>query len=166
MRFLAMNLQWMAASGASARHCKEAGMDPNPFVNPPLAYILFGLVAVLLLAAVVYAVGAWGAGKMREGRLQDSTDIPYPEQPRSDDDRETVARARSTKDSSDRITSDEQLDDLAVGADRKIVPQTPTRGERPVDAAERSKSAHQIGAQDQGEASPAADEESGTRSPL
>ncbi len=141
-------------------------MDPNPFVNPPLPFILFGLAAVLLLAAVVYAVGAWGAGKMREGRQRDSTEIPYPEQPRSDDDRETVARARSEKVNSDRITTDEQLDDLAVGADRKIVPQTPTRGERPVDAAERTRDAHQVGSQAAAEPSPAAEEDSGTRSPL
>jgi hypothetical protein len=119
-------------------------MDPNPFSNPPMGFILFGLVMVLLLAAIVYALGAWGAAKMRQGRIEDSTDIPYPDQPRSEDDRETVQRVHSREPSPDRVVSQSQLDELAVGGDRKIVPQTPTRGERPVDAADRDKDSRQI----------------------
>lgn len=112
-------------------------MDPNPFVNPPVGFLLVGLAVVLVLAAVIYAVGAWGAGKMREGRVDDSTEIPYPEHPRSGDDRETVSRARGESAAPDTVTTEGDLNDLAVGADRKIIPQTPTRGERPADRAER-----------------------------
>jgi hypothetical protein len=119
-------------------------MDPNPFSNPPLGFILFGLVMVLLLAAAIYALGAWGAAKMRQGRIDDSTDIPYPERPHSADDRETVQQVQLREQTSDRVVSQEQLDDLAVGRDRKIVPQTPTRDERPIDAAERDKNARQV----------------------
>lgn len=114
-------------------------MDPNPFSNPPLGFIVAGLVAVLLLAAVIYALGAWGAGKMRRGRVEDSTDIPYPEQPRSADDRETVRHAQAEGSEAGRVMTEADLDELALGADRKIVPQTPTHGERPVDAAGRDQ---------------------------
>lgn len=141
-------------------------MDPNPFLNPPLTYILFALGAIVLLAGAVFAVGAWGAGKMREGRVEDSTDIPYPDRPRSADDRETVSRARAEAQSSDPIVSDAQLDELAVGADRKIMPQTPTRGERPVDAAARDKDNRQIGPQAEAGTSPADAQGQGERSPL
>lgn len=118
-------------------------MDPNPFSNPPLGFILFGLVMVLILAAAVYALGAWGVTRMRKGRIDESSDIPYPERPRSGDDRETVHRVESREPTPERVVSKEQLDELAVG-DRKIVPQTPTRGERPVDAADRDKNLHQL----------------------
>ena len=126
---------------------KEAGMDPNPFSNPPLGYILFGLMTILFLAAVIYGLGAWGAMKMRQGRIEDSTAIPYSDNPRSEDDRETVRRAQAKGPAEERIATEEQLKERALGADRTIVPQTPTRGERPVDAADRDKEAHQIGSQ-------------------
>lgn len=141
-------------------------MDPNPFNNPPIGFILFGLATVLLLGAVIYALGAWGAGKMRQGRIEDSTDIPYPERPQSADDRETVGHARAEGSPPDRIVSDAQLGELELGADRKIVPQTPTRGERPVDAADRDKDLHQIDPRSSGATSPAREQEGGERSPL
>ncbi|HMQ31904.1 MAG TPA: hypothetical protein PKD53_14340 [Chloroflexaceae bacterium] len=142
-------------------------MDPNPFVNPPIGLIIFGLVIVLLLAAVIYGLGAWGAGKMRQGRVEDSTDIPYPDRPQSADDRETVAHARAEAAASDRVVSDQQIRELELGADRKVVPQTPTRGERPVDAADRDKDLHQIGPQSAGATSPAREQrDDEERSPL
>lgn len=114
-------------------------MDPNPFVNPPVGYLLIGLAAVLLLAAAVYLLGAWGAGKMRQGSVEESTAIPYPDRPQSEADREVVRHARAEPSPADQIVSEEQLAQLEVGADRKIVPQTPTQAERPVDAADRNQ---------------------------
>lgn len=142
-------------------------MDPNPFVNPPTALIIFGLAIVLLLAGAIYALGAWGAGKMRQGRVEDSTDIPYPDRPQSDDDRETVAHARAEGATGERVVSDRQIRELELGADRKVVPQTPTSAERPVDAAARDKDLHQIGPQSAGATSPAREQrDDEERSPL
>lgn len=135
-------------------------MDPNPFTNPPLGFILFGLVMVLLLAAAIYALGAWGAARMRQGRIEDSTDIPYPDRPQSGDDRDTVQRVHTRDDAPDRVVSSEQLNDLAVG-DRKIAPQTPTRQERPVDAADRDKNLHQVRARPSDGTSPAQEQGQG-----
>lgn len=140
-------------------------MDPNPFSNPGPGLLVLGLGAVLVLGGVIYAIGAWGAARLREGRIRDETDIPFPDEPRSADDRETVSRARANDTSAEMITSEEQLADMEVGGDRKIVPQTPTRAERPVDAAERDKDVHQIGPGEQ--ASPASDQNDGkSKSPL
>lgn len=119
-------------------------MDPNPFSNPPLGFLLFGLVMVLLLAAIIYALGAWGAGKMRQGRIDNSSDIPYPDQPHSRDDRETVQHVQSRESSPERVTTQEQADQLAVGGDRKVIAQTSHRDERPIDAADRDKNARQV----------------------
>ena len=130
-------------------------MDPNPFVNPPLIFIVFGLAMVMLLAAVIYGLGVWGGSKMRQGRINDSTDIPYPDQPQSEDDRETVAHARAEGALGTRVVSDQQIRELELGADRKVMPQTPSSAERPADAASRDKNAHQIDAQAAGAASPA-----------
>lgn len=114
-------------------------MDPNPFSDPPLGFILVGLVMLLFLGAAIYVLGAWGAGKMHQGRIEDGSDIPYPDQPRSGDDRESVQRVQSRTDSPERVVSQEQVDELAVGERRRVVPQTPTRSERPVDAADRER---------------------------
>lgn len=128
-------------------------MDPNPYSNPPIGFILFGLAAVTLLTALIYVLGAKAAANMRAGRLNDQTDIPYPDKPQSGDDRASVNNARAS-DTGAGIATEEQLQELAVG-DRRIVPQTPTSAERPADAYARDKEAHQVRASEAFEHRPA-----------
>lgn len=115
--------------------------------------IVLGLVMVLALALVIYALGAWVVGNFRRGRIEDETDISYPTNTTHPDDRRAQAevqrrdqhalRADNATDAqlhgqaaatpaADTAT-DETLREQAVGA-RRPVRQSPARSERPADA--------------------------------
>jgi hypothetical protein len=104
-------------------------MDPNP-IDPGIGSIFGGLALVLGLGLLVLLAGIWVAAQFRRGRVNEETDISYPSVPQSADDRRAVAEVHARE----RAVGD---DHGTTGPGMREVSQTPTRAERPADAAHR-----------------------------
>lgn len=61
-------------------------------INP--GTVIIGLLLVLAFAGVIYVFGAWAVANMRRGRINEETDITYPDQPQSEADKQAVAEVR------------------------------------------------------------------------
>jgi hypothetical protein len=109
-------------------------MDPNP-LGPSFGSIIIGLILVMALATAIFLVGAWAVAQFRRGRVEEETDISYPDVPQSADDRRAVAKVYDRERASGGVTSDTATDmELREQAVGQPVRQSPTRAERPADA--------------------------------
>ncbi|GAB4437832.1 MAG: hypothetical protein OHK0015_30920 [Chloroflexi bacterium OHK40] len=106
-------------------------MDPNP-LSASAGTIIIGFLLVIVAAMAFFLLGAWITTRMRRSRVREETDISYPANPRSADDRRAVAEVRSRETSGASPIPD--------GAGHPLR-QSPARAERPVDAGQGERRA-------------------------
>jgi Na+-transporting methylmalonyl-CoA/oxaloacetate decarboxylase gamma subunit len=115
-------------------------METTVPIGPSLWQIVVGVLMLLVLAGVVYAIGALIAAQLRRGRIAEETDITYPAVPQSEADRRAVEQVHARE---ERVAlqpdnaADASLHEQAVGSDVRPVRQSPSHAERPADATER-----------------------------
>jgi hypothetical protein len=125
-------------------------MDPNP-LDAGIGSIIGGILIVAGLALAVIVVGVFIAAQFRRGRVNEETTITFPDEPQSADDRREVAAVEQREREVGGAT--------AVAGGGRPVRQSPSRAERPVDAA------HERGVDPAGDAA-SSGEGRPTRNPL
>jgi hypothetical protein len=127
-------------------------MNPN---DVGIGSIVIGLLLVMGLAIAVYLFGVLIVSRFRSGRVNEESDITYPSNPQTDADRRALEQIQSREPSapvaadtatdmamreqsaavpSNNIATEEELRERTVGGGMRVVRQSPTQRERPVDA--------------------------------
>lgn len=105
----------------------ETGPNPGTVIGMLLVVILLGL--------AIYAFGALVMGFFRRGRLEEETDTAYPAEPQSETDQRAVDYIHERDERATGHIFD--ADEAELGG-RRVVRQSPTQAERPVDRADRN----------------------------
>jgi hypothetical protein len=106
-------------------------MNPN---DAGIGSIVIGLLLVLAGAAAIYMFGMLIVSRFRAGRVNEETDITYPDNPQSDADRRAVETVHQNERVGADNATDMELHEQAVGEPIRPVRQSPTQRERPADA--------------------------------
>lgn len=109
-------------------------------IGPSFGQVVLGLLTLLVLAGIIFAVGSLIVAQMRRGRVNEETDITYPNVPQSEADRRAVEHVHA-HDERVALAPDNAIDanlhERAVGEGMRPVRQSPTQAERPADAEQR-----------------------------
>lgn len=104
--------------------------------TPGPGIIVMMLLIVLLMGLAIYAIGALVMASFRRSRLDEETDIAYPAEPQSETDRRAVEHIHAYERAEGEAGVAVDTDERELSG-RRLVRQSPTQAERPVDQADR-----------------------------